>query len=223
MPRNAALSERYAWHLEHQERCGCRPMPPGLARGAGPAPAKRALPLRDLLLGGDRRSLRGSRVALAQLLAKPRRIPEVAALVGDEDRLVSLRATDLLEKVAHLHADWVNPHRALFIGALADSAVWEVRLQVVRALPLLTWTPSERRRVLEILMRDLRHPRTFVRAWSLDGLATLAQRETSLWPLVERHLREFERSESRALRARARHIRKRLPRDRTTLVKPGPA
>ncbi|MHB8878049.1 MAG: hypothetical protein ACYC8T_30500 [Myxococcaceae bacterium] len=27
MPRNPALEERIAWHLEHQEQCRCRPMP----------------------------------------------------------------------------------------------------------------------------------------------------------------------------------------------------
>ena len=44
---------------------------------------------------------------------------------------------DLLEKLAHEHADWVQPHKRLFIGPLADSDQWEIRLQVVRALPLL--------------------------------------------------------------------------------------
>ncbi|HWC29416.1 MAG TPA: hypothetical protein VG845_04965 [Dehalococcoidia bacterium] len=30
MPRNATLEQRYAWHLEHEKVCGCRPMPPRL-------------------------------------------------------------------------------------------------------------------------------------------------------------------------------------------------
>ena len=31
MPRNATDAERLRWHLEHEKRCGCRPMPAKLA------------------------------------------------------------------------------------------------------------------------------------------------------------------------------------------------
>jgi len=27
MPKNAVLSQQIAWHLDHQENCGCRPIP----------------------------------------------------------------------------------------------------------------------------------------------------------------------------------------------------
>ncbi|MBE9665696.1 hypothetical protein [Mucilaginibacter boryungensis] len=30
MPKNASLEQRIAWHLEHHENCGCRPIPPKL-------------------------------------------------------------------------------------------------------------------------------------------------------------------------------------------------
>lgn len=46
--------------------------------------------------------------------------------------------------------------------------------------------------------------------WALDGLATLAERRVTLLPTVRRHLRDFERSPSMALQARARQIRARL-------------
>lgn len=40
MPKNASLEQRITWHLEHQENCGCRPIPQKLLtaiakRGAG--------------------------------------------------------------------------------------------------------------------------------------------------------------------------------------------
>jgi len=44
---------------------------------------------------------------------------------------------------------------------------------------------------------------------ALDGLATLAQRRARLRPIVEQHVRAFERSSSKALQARARNIRAR--------------
>jgi hypothetical protein len=124
--------------------------------------------------------------------------------------LVSQRALDLLEKLAYEHPNWVEPHKRLFIGNLADSDRWEVRLQVVRALPLFTWTANERRRAVAILKRDVSHTQKFVKAWALDSLATLAQMHPRLRPIVLRHLRAFERSGSKALAARARRIRARF-------------
>src|SRR5215471_7053092 len=166
--------------------------------------------LRGLISGGDRRSIAQSKSAQRVVERDPSRIAELADLATDDDWLVSMRALDLLEKFAHEHPDWVQPHKRLLIGPLAESDRWEIRLQIVRALPLLTWASRERRRVVQILRRDLEHPQTFVRAWALDSLATFAQRQRALMPLVARSLGAFERSGSKALQARARLIRARL-------------
>ena len=166
--------------------------------------------LRDLLLGGDRRSIARSGRALELVGSRPERVAEVAALARDSDPLVSQRALDLLEKLAHDHPEWIEPHKRLFIGDLADSDRWEVRLQIVRALPLFRWTTTQRSRVLAILLRDVEHPQKFVRAWALDSLATLAAKDPSLRATVLHHLRNFESSGSKALIARARHGRQRL-------------
>jgi len=32
MPRGASQEQRLAWHLRHQTRCGCRPIPASLRR-----------------------------------------------------------------------------------------------------------------------------------------------------------------------------------------------
>jgi HEAT repeat protein len=168
-----------------------------------------APPLRSFLVGGDRRSIARSREARA-LLASPDRVRELASLAYDENWLVSQRALDLLEKVAREHPEWVEPHKKVFLSPLAESDKWEVRLQIVRALPLLRWTPRERERVIQILRSNLKFPQTFVRAWALDSLASFADKSGPLASEVRRTLREFERSDSKALQARARQIRSRL-------------
>jgi len=212
MPKPATVAQRLAWHVAHLKHCGCRPMPSGLAAMA--SAGEPALPstrsLRRLLAGGDRRSIAGSNRVLALVLATPERVADVAALATDPDWLVSMRALDLLEKLVHDHAEWVQPHRAVFVGPLADSDTWERRLQIVRALPFLKWTRSERRRVLAILRRDLTHPQLFVKAWALDSLARFAEDDRTLMPVVRQHLAAFARSGRPALAARAREIRSRL-------------
>ena len=166
--------------------------------------------LRSLLTGGDRRSIAQSSRAFAIVRSNRELVAQLAALAQDTDWLVSMRAMDLLEKLAHEHPEWVEPFKALFIGPLADSDKWEVRLQVVRALPLFVWSPKEKRRAIEILLRDAEHPQTFVRAWAVDGLASFAETNGELMPKLRRHLSELEESGRKALVTRARRIRSRL-------------
>jgi hypothetical protein len=165
--------------------------------------------IRELLSGGDRRSIAQSNRARTMIERNPSLVGELAAHTRDEDWLVGQRALDLLEKLARDHPEWVEAHKTVFIGGAAESDKWEVRLQVVRALPLFRWTSTQQRRVEAILLENLTFPQTFVRAWALDSLATLAQRRPRLRPIVEQHLRAFERSSSKALQARARNIRAR--------------
>ncbi|HET7373046.1 MAG TPA: hypothetical protein VFJ20_06650 [Gemmatimonadaceae bacterium] len=174
--------------------------------------SEHAADLRALLSGGDRRSIAGSNRARALIEREPVRIGELAGLTRDDDLLVSLRALDLLEKFAHDHPEWVEPYKKIFIGPLSSSDKWEVRLQIVRALPLFRWTPAQTKRVEAILIDNVSFPQLFVRAWALDGLATLAKHQPRLVPRVRRYLNEFERSPSKALRARARTIAARLDR-----------
>jgi len=166
--------------------------------------------LKPLLSGGDRRSIAKSNRARNLVGASPERVAELAALTTDHDWLVSMRALDLLEKIAHQRPDLVQPYKRVFLGGLAESDKWEVRLQIVRALPLLEWTPAERKRVVEILRQNVDYPQTFVRAWALDSLATFAAADSSLMRAVKRLITEFEQSGSKALQARARNIRTRL-------------
>src|SRR5262245_42709121 len=166
--------------------------------------------LRPLLTGGDRRSIARAPRALAMVRGDRSRVAELAALTRDDDPLVVQRALDLLEKLAHEHPDWIRPYKRVFIGPLARDERWEVRLQVVRALPLFSWTPAERRRVIAILRESAGDPQTFVRAWALDSLSMFAIDDASIRPDVRRHLRAFDASGSKALAARARHIRARL-------------
>lgn len=165
---------------------------------------------RELLSGGDRRSIADSQRVRTLIERRPARLQALAALIGDPDALVVQRALDLLEKFAHEHPQWVEPYKNVFLGPLAESDRWEIRLQIVRALPLFRWTRTQLRRVEEILISNIAFPQTFVRAWALDSLATLSLRSVRLAPLVMQELAEFEQSSIKALQARARAIRERL-------------
>lgn len=77
--------------------------------------------IRPLLSGGDRRSIADSNRVRVLVENNQSLVIELAALTADEDWLVAQRALDLLEKLAHEHADWIAPHKKIFIGPLAAS------------------------------------------------------------------------------------------------------
>jgi hypothetical protein len=173
-------------------------------------PSSDSRSLRELLTGGDRRSIARSNIALAALRVDRSRVAELVRLVADRDWLVVMRATDLLEKLAHEHPAWIQRYRQIFIGPLSEHESWEIRLQIARALPLLRWTAAERPKVLRILRRYLDDPQLFVKAWALDSLARFATTDPELKSVVRRRLRTFKRSDRASLRSRAAQIEMRL-------------
>lgn len=131
----------------------------------------------------------------------------MAALCTDRDYLVQMRAFDLLEKLARDNPGWVAPVKRVFLAAPLDAG-WEVRLQVVRALPLFEWSKTALARAIHILSRDARHPKKFVRAWAATGLAHFARLAPEARVALNRVLEELESSGVKSLLARARAIRR---------------
>jgi hypothetical protein len=168
--------------------------------------------LRRLMTGGDRRSLARSNDALLLVRADKSRVADLVRLADDDDWLVVMRAMDLLEKLAHEHSDWIQRYRKPFIGSLAAHASWEIRPQISRALPLLRWTPRQRREAIAVLQRYVDDPQKFVKVRALDSLARFAELDASLTPMVDCILKKFAQSDSAALRSRARRIRDRRTR-----------
>src|SRR5579862_4573007 len=97
--------------------------------------------VRDLLTGGDRRSIARAPDALAIAREDREAVDELARLTGDSDWLVAQRACDVLEKLLRERPEWVQPHKLAFLEML-KSPYWETRLQCVRALPLFAWEPA---------------------------------------------------------------------------------
>lgn len=165
--------------------------------------------LRDLLVGGDRRSIAQANRAFAIARDDQEAVAELARLTGDSDWLVGQRACDALEKLAHEKPDWVDPCKQVFIDHI-DSPYWEVRLQCVRAIPLFEWTADEKQNIVCALRPRLEDEQKFVRAWALDAFATIAGANSELRVELMSHLDGFLGSGVASLRARARAIAKRL-------------
>ena len=165
--------------------------------------------LRDLLTGGDRRSIARANDALAIARQDREAVDELARLTDDPDHLVAQRACDVLEKLVRERPEWVQPHKRVFLD-LVSSPYWETRLQCVRALPLFKWEPEELPRAVEALRQRIDDEQKFVRCWALDGFAQLAADDLSIREELECRLSDFLGSGIPSMRARARTIAKRL-------------
>ncbi len=110
---------------------------------------------RDLLSGGDRRSIADSQRVRALIEQRPSRIKTLAALTANEDWLVSQRALTC----------WKAGARASRMGRAVQKGVHR----------LFRWTAAESKRMERILLENVTFPQTFVRAWALDSLATLSE------------------------------------------------
>lgn len=166
--------------------------------------------LRDFLTGGTRLDQARSSHVLAMALKDQEAVAELARLCDDPDRLVAMRSLDLMEKIARVDRPLVEPYKSVFLGPLARSDMWETRLQIARAIPLFAWSPADRKRATETLVRYIEDHQKFVKSWALDSLAIFSETDPSLRPLVDLKIDEFLGSGSPAMRARAKAIAKRL-------------
>ena len=64
--------------------------------------------LRDLLMGGDRRSIGRVDEVLELVLGQPKRVGELAKLLWDSDAVVRMRAADALEKISRERPEWIE-------------------------------------------------------------------------------------------------------------------
>jgi len=165
--------------------------------------------LRDLLTGGDRRSIARAGEALSVARSDRAAVDELALLTGDADHLVAQRACDVLEKLLRERHEWVQPHKGVFL-ALVDSPFWETRLQCVRAIPLFDWSREERLEAMCALRKRVDDDQKFVRSWALDGFALMAAGDPSRRAELDARISEFLSSGVPSMQARARAIAKRL-------------
>jgi HEAT repeat protein len=167
--------------------------------------------LRDLLTGGDRRSIARANEAVAISREDPIAIDELARLTADVEPLVSSRACDVLEKLAHENPTWVQRHRTVFLACM-NAPYWEARLQCARAVALFEWSEIERPRVIEALRKRIDDEQKFVRCWALNSFAVLVGEDPQYWAELDERIAKFLTCDSPSMRARARAIAKRLDR-----------
>lgn len=96
------------------------------------------------------------------------------------------------------------------LALLCETDHWEARLHLLQMLPALTIPAERMERLRRALDSDafVKSANKFVRAWSYNGLAILADQHPDLRPAVARILRAAQQGEAASVRARVRAILK---------------
>jgi hypothetical protein len=146
--------------------------------------------------------------------AHPRRATRLIELLWDDDPGVASRAADALERAYHDPSPTmrriVGEFKEALIGLLPEARYIKLRWNLAFTIPRLSLTVTEARRVAATLETYLDDRSSIVKTAALQGLADLTRHDPASLPAVLDLLRIHGRSGTPAMRARSRHLLKRL-------------
>ena len=150
----------------------------------------------------------------ALIRAHPRRAARLIELLWDDDPGVASRSADALERAYHDPSPAlqriVGEFKEALIGLLPEARYIKLRWNLAFTLPRLSLTVAEARRVAATLETYLDDRSSIVKTAALQGLADLTRHDPASLPAVLDLLRIHGRSGTPAMRARSRHLLKRL-------------
>jgi hypothetical protein len=168
------------------------------------------LELLNKLAGGDRRSIGKSNEVVADVIRNPSLFGPVFQGMLSDDPLIRMRSADAVEKITVMHPEYLQPYKEKLIKQVATSEQQEVRWHIAQMIPRLELNQEERTAVFEILFDYLNDRSNIVKTFSMQALADLAEKDTSLRVQVIPLLEELTRTGSPAMRSRGRKLLQRL-------------
>jgi hypothetical protein len=162
--------------------------------------------LRQMLTGGDRRSLGRSAEAVALMRERPECSGMLVDLLCDSDAVVCMRAADVLEKLSRESASWLQPFAAELLGLMAEARQQEVRWHLASIVPRLELTPVELGHAAGILESYLGDRSSIVKTFAMQGLWELSRKDAQMRSRIVERIQELARTGTPAMRARGRKL-----------------
>jgi hypothetical protein len=159
-----------------------------------------------LLEGGDRRTIGRANEVAAMVSKDPGLFPELMAGLWSGDPLVRMRAADATEKVTRGDHELLQPYKKELLGLMAETKEQELRWHLAAMVPRLKLSARERQLAVSLMNAYLEDRSSIVKTSALQGLADLAQHNSTLQPKVIELLREATRNGTAAMKARSRKL-----------------
>lgn len=156
------------------------------------------------------RSIGRSDEVVRIVLKNPRRFRELITCLWNDNAVIRMRAADAAEKVSAKRPELLQPYKSELLGLLAETEQIELRWHLAEMVPRLQLTPRERQRTIAHLQRYLDDRSSIVKTFALQALFNLAQNDSASHESARQLLEASLRSGTPAMRARARHLLKKL-------------
>ncbi len=163
-------------------------------------------PIREMLSGGDLRSIGRVPDVLVVMERNPERMNELVRCLESVDPVVRSRTADALEKMTARRPDLLNPYKKVLLREASVSVQQEVRWHMAQMLPRLPLTRRQIREVFSLILGYLEDPSVIVRVCALQAAFELSLKDPSLRGPVRELLEASWRSGAPALRARGRKL-----------------
>jgi len=161
------------------------------------------------LSGGDLRSIGGAN-AIAKQVQSQHQFDELFEALFHNDRLIVMRAADVVEKITQNKPDYLKSHKKSLLRLLKDAKDKELKWHLVLLISRLQLTKPELGKVWEILSNwvlDSNESR-IVRVNSIQALFDLSQQVPELMEDFELKITQLEREEIPSIKARIRKLKK---------------
>ena len=131
-------------------------------------------------------------------------LSELVGLAAHEEAAISDGATWLIKAQLDDGARLTSSETEALLGHLDAIASWQAQLHICQSVRHLEIPGHLTNACADWLTALLVHSRPFLRAWSMDALQHLAQRDAELVPRAETALAAAEQDPAASVRARAR-------------------
>jgi hypothetical protein len=162
-----------------------------------------------LLSGGDLRSLGASR-SLISRINNQTDFDALFEYLFHSDRLVVMRAADVIEKITIKHPHYFNKHKKRILELSLTAANKELQWHLAQFIPRLSLTGAELGKVWAVLTewaKDKKNSK-IVRVNALQALFDLAKKKISLMKDFNLTLSQLEKENIPSINARIRKLRK---------------
>ncbi len=164
-------------------------------------------PIREMLSGGDLRSIGRVPDVLVVMERNPERMNELVRCLESVDPVVRSRTADALEKMTARRPDLLNPYKKVLLREASVSVQQEVRWHMAQMLPRLPLTPRQIAGVFSLLRSYLGDRSVIVQVCALQAMFELSLKDPSLRTPVRELMDASCRTGAPALRARGRRLR----------------
>lgn len=169
--------------------------------------------IRDLLSGGDRRSIGKSNALVAKLEKQPELLPELLQEMWNADPVIAMRAADTLEKVTRKKSQALQRFKKELLGLAEETQQQELRWHLAAMLPRLQLSSAERQRAIQTLTQYLGDKSSIVKTFALQGMFDFSVQHSELEQQVEELLTVAVSRGTAAMRARARKLLRQMAKE----------